>query len=105
MGGRRLLCQTLNAEYAPKNIHVAHVVVDGAVDAPDTLGKMLGPELFQQMKDKHVDGFISPGQVADTYWHLHQQHRSARSFEIDIRSWSDNAWFNSPVNLNKKMPV
>jgi NAD(P)-dependent dehydrogenase (short-subunit alcohol dehydrogenase family) len=105
MGGRRLLCQTLNAEYASKNIHVAHVVVDGAVDAPDTLGKMLGPELFKQMKDKHVDGFISPEQVADTYWHLHQQHRSARSFEIDIRSWSDNAWFNSPVNLNKKLPV
>ena len=43
MGGRRMLCQTLNAEYAPKGIHIAHIVVDGAVDAPDTLGKMLGP--------------------------------------------------------------
>jgi NAD(P)-dependent dehydrogenase (short-subunit alcohol dehydrogenase family) len=43
MGGRRMLCQTLNAQYASKGIHVAHIVVDGAVDAPDTLGKMLGP--------------------------------------------------------------
>ena len=42
MGGRRMLCQTLNAEFAPKGIHVAHILVDGAVDAPDTLGKMLG---------------------------------------------------------------
>ena len=44
MGGRRMLCQSLNAEFAPKNIHVAHILVDGMVDAPDTLGKILGPE-------------------------------------------------------------
>ena len=47
MGGRRMLCQTLNAEFAPKGIHVAHIVIDGMVDAPDTLGKMLGKEVFQ----------------------------------------------------------
>ena len=51
MGGRRMLCQTLNAELSPKGIHVAHIVVDGAVDAPDTLGKMLGPEKFQEMRE------------------------------------------------------
>jgi len=50
MGGRRMLCQTLNAEFAPKGIHVAHVIIDGAVDAPDTLGKMLGPERFQLLR-------------------------------------------------------
>ena len=44
MGGRRMLCQTLNAEFASKGVHVVHIVIDGAVDAPDTLGKMLGPE-------------------------------------------------------------
>ncbi|MEL6753428.1 MAG: SDR family NAD(P)-dependent oxidoreductase, partial [Pseudomonadota bacterium] len=44
MGGRRMLCQTLNAEFASKGIHVAHILIDGAVDAPDTLGKMLGEE-------------------------------------------------------------
>ena len=48
MGGRRMLCQTLNAEFSPKGIHVAHMIVDGAVDAPDTLGKMLGAEKFQE---------------------------------------------------------
>jgi len=36
MGGRRMLCQSLNAQYASKGIHVAHILVDGAVDAPDT---------------------------------------------------------------------
>ncbi len=43
MGGRRMLCQSLNAEFSPKGIHVVHILIDGAVDAPDTLGKMLGP--------------------------------------------------------------
>jgi len=37
MGGRRMLCQSLNAEYGPQGVHVAHIVVDGSVDAPDTL--------------------------------------------------------------------
>mgnify|MGYP003683262229 CR=1 FL=1 len=50
-GGRTMLCQTLNAEFAPKGIHVAHIVIDGMVDAPDTLGKMLGEEVFQQLRE------------------------------------------------------
>ena len=47
MGGRRMLCQSLNAEFASKGIHVVHIVIDGAVDAPDTLGKMLGQNAGQ----------------------------------------------------------
>jgi NAD(P)-dependent dehydrogenase (short-subunit alcohol dehydrogenase family) len=46
MAGRRMLCQTLNAQFASKGIHVVHIVVDGQVDAPDTIGKMLGPERY-----------------------------------------------------------
>ena len=98
MGGRRLLCQTLNAEFAPKGIHVAHIVVDGMVDAPDTLGKMLGEELFQQLRETkgmEHDGLILPTSVADTYFYLSQQHRSAWTHEIDIRAFSDVAWWNS----------
>src|SRR5262245_32083886 len=51
MGGRRMLCQSLNAEFGPKGIHVVHVVIDGAVDAPDTLGKALGPERYQALRE------------------------------------------------------
>ena len=43
-------CQTLNAELAAEGIHVCHVIVDGAVDAPDTLGKMLGAEKFEALR-------------------------------------------------------
>ena len=98
MGGRRMLCQTLNAEFSPKGIHVAHIVVDGMVDAPDTLGKMLGEELFKQLRETkgmEHDGLVLPESVAETYYYLSQQHRSAWSHEVDIRAFSDTAWWNS----------
>ena len=97
MGGRRMLCQTLNAEFSLKGIHVAHVLIDGAVDAPDTLGKLLGPERFQQFREARGlehDGLLLPSKVADTYFHLAQQHRSAWTHEIDLRAFSDRPWWN-----------
>lgn len=97
MGGRRMLCQTLNAELSSKGIHVAHIIIDGAVDAPDTLGKMLGPERFQELRETRGmehDGLILPAEIADTYLHLVQQHRSAWTHEIDMRAFSDRPWWN-----------
>jgi NAD(P)-dependent dehydrogenase (short-subunit alcohol dehydrogenase family) len=97
MGGRRMLCQSLNAEFASKGIHVVHIVIDGAVDAPDTLGKMLGPERFQRLREtrgNEHDGLLLPTQIAETYFHLASQHRSAWTHEIDLRAFSDRAWWN-----------
>jgi NAD(P)-dependent dehydrogenase (short-subunit alcohol dehydrogenase family) len=97
MGGRRMLCQTLNAEFASKGIHVVHIVIDGFVDAPDTLGKMLGPEKFQQLREtrgNEHDGLMLPAQIAETYLHLARQHRSTWTFEMDLRAFSDRPWWN-----------
>lgn len=97
MGGRRMLCQTLNAEYASKGIHVVHIIVDGAVDAPDTLGKLLGPELFEKLREakgKEKDGLLLPIEMAETYYHMAHQHRSAWTHELDMRAHSDLAWWN-----------
>ena len=97
MGGRRMLCQTLNAEFSPKGIHVAHILVDGAVDAPDTLGKMLGPEAFQMLRESRGlehDGLMLPEKIADTYFHIAQQHRSVWTHELDLRAFSDTPWWN-----------
>ena len=97
MGGRRMLCQTLNAEFSSKGIHIAHILIDGAVDAPDTLGKMLGEELFQQLREKRGgehDGLMLPEKIAETYWHIAQQHRSVWTHELDLRAYSDTAWWN-----------
>ena len=97
MAGRRLLCQSLNAEFAAKGIHVAHILIDGAVDAPDTLGKMLGPERYQQLRQSkglEKDGLLLPAEIANTYFHVAHQHRSAWSHELDLRAFSDLAWWN-----------
>ena len=97
MAGRRMLCQSLNAEFSKKGIHIAHILIDGAVDAPDTLGKMLGPEKFQELRETRGmehDGLMLPAKIADTYFHIAQQHRSAWTFEIDMRSFSDRPWWN-----------
>lgn len=96
MGGRRMLCQTLNGQYASKGIHVAHILVDGAVDAPDTLGKMLGEERFAQLRQSRgaQDGLLVPAEMAETYYHIAHQHRSSWTHELDLRSWTDTAWWN-----------
>ena len=72
MGARRMLCQSLNAEFSSQGIHVVHIVVDGAVDAPDTLGKMMGPEMYQKFRETkgmEHDGLLLPEKIADTYYH------------------------------------
>jgi len=97
MGGRRMLCQSLNAEFSSKGIHVAHIIIDGAVDAPDTLGKMLGPEMYKQLRETRGmehDGLLLPAKIADTFLHLAQQHRSSWTHELDMRAFSDQAWWN-----------
>lgn len=94
MAGRRMLCQTLYAEYAPQGVHVAHIVVDGAVDAPDTLGKLLGDKFDAFKQGKGADGVIDPAALADTYWHLAHQPRNCWSHEVDVRPWTDVAWWN-----------
>lgn len=94
MGGRRMLCQTLNAEFAPQGVHVAHVIIDGPVDAPDTLGKMLGDKFGAFKAHKGEDGLLDPAAVADTYWHLAHQPRSAWTHELDLRPWTDTPWWN-----------
>ena len=102
MGGRRMLCQSLNAEFGRQNIHIAHVVIDGSVNAPDTLGKLLGPERFAKLIEERGSGqdhIMEPSAIADTYYHLAHQHRSAWTFEMDLRPYSETAWWNHPLKI------
>ena len=77
--GLRGLAQSMARELQPQNIHVVHVVVDGGIVNPDRAGR-LGNE-------RGPDGFLDPDAIADTYYHLHTQHRSAWSWEIEVRPW------------------
>eukprot|EP00419_Tripos_fusus_P022086 CAMPEP_0172701462 /NCGR_PEP_ID=MMETSP1074-20121228/31655_1 /TAXON_ID=2916 /ORGANISM="Ceratium fusus, Strain PA161109" /LENGTH=281 /DNA_ID=CAMNT_0013523015 /DNA_START=49 /DNA_END=890 /DNA_ORIENTATION=- len=85
MGARRNLCQSLHHELSSKGVHICHLVVDAAVDAPDTLGKLLGPEAFQRLRSQAGDSMANPAAVAETFFHVANQHPSAWTFELDLR--------------------
>ena len=83
--GLRSLTQSLAREFGPRNIHVAHVVVDGGID-----GERLRTSSPQRVAERGPDGLLNPDEIADAYWHLHQQGRSAWSQEIDLRPFNES---------------
>jgi NAD(P)-dependent dehydrogenase (short-subunit alcohol dehydrogenase family) len=78
----RALAQSMARELGPKGIHVAHIVIDGAIDTEFIRENF--PERYA-LKDK--DGILNPDAIADNYWMLHQQQRSAWTHELDLRPW------------------
>jgi NAD(P)-dependent dehydrogenase (short-subunit alcohol dehydrogenase family) len=82
--GIRALAQSMARELGPRNIHVAHVVVDGAIDTAFIRDNF--PERYA-LKD--ADGILNPEHIADNYWFLHRQPRDAWTFELDLRPWSE----------------
>lgn len=78
----RALAQSMARELGPLNIHVAHVVVDGAIDTAFIRDSF--PELYAR---KDQDGILDPEHIADSYWFLHAQPRDAWTFELDLRPW------------------
>jgi NAD(P)-dependent dehydrogenase (short-subunit alcohol dehydrogenase family) len=80
--GLRALAQSMARELGPKNIHVAHVVIDGPIDTPFTRERF--PEIYTQ---RPPDGVLLPDDIAPNYLALHYQKRSAWTHELDLRSW------------------
>ena len=81
----RALAQSMARELGPKGIHVAHVVLDGAVDT-EWIAEMF-PERYK-LKDK--DGILNPYHIAEMYWQIYKQQRSAWTLELDMRPWIEN---------------
>ena len=82
--GLRSLAQSMARELGPQGIHVAHVVIDGAIDTPFIAERF--PERYAL---KGQDGILSPDAVAENYWQLHRQHRSTWTHELDLRPWME----------------
>jgi NAD(P)-dependent dehydrogenase (short-subunit alcohol dehydrogenase family) len=80
----RALAQSMARELGPKNIHVAHVVVDGAIDTEFI--RTTFPERYA-LKDQ--GGILSPEHIAENYWWLHRQPRDAWTFELDLRPYME----------------
>ncbi|MCQ6260023.1 SDR family oxidoreductase [Pseudomonas sp. Q11] len=82
--GIRALAQSMARELGPMNIHVAHVVVDGAIDTD-----FIRDNFPEKYATKETDGILNPEHIADNYWYLHAQPRDAWTFELDLRPWSE----------------
>lgn len=80
--GLRALSQSMARELGPKGIHVAHVVIDGAIDTAFIQERF--PERYA-LKDR--DGILDPEAIAEAYWNLHRQPRNAWTWEQDLRPW------------------
>jgi NAD(P)-dependent dehydrogenase (short-subunit alcohol dehydrogenase family) len=81
----RNLAQSLAREYGPRNIHVGHVVVDGGI-----AGERLLSGAPQLQGERAEDRLLDPDAIAEAYWYLHHQHRSAWTLELDVRPWSES---------------
>lgn len=82
--GLRSLAQTLAREYGPRGVHVAHVVIDGGID-----GERLRSAAPQRVQAAGPDGLLQPEAIAESYWQLHRQARSAWTQELDLRPWRE----------------
>ncbi|MBN1241022.1 MAG: SDR family NAD(P)-dependent oxidoreductase, partial [Gammaproteobacteria bacterium] len=78
--GLRALAQSMARELGPRNVHVAHVIIDGQIDS----------ERYRHLaEERGPDSLLSPDAIAEAYYQLHLQHRSAWTHELDLRPWSE----------------
>ncbi|WP_020203059.1 SDR family oxidoreductase [Cupriavidus sp. WS] len=83
--GLRALAQSMARELAPKGLHVAHPIIDGAIDT-----EFIRENFPERYKLKEQDGILNPEHIADAYWMLHQQPRDAWTHELDLRPWIES---------------
>jgi NAD(P)-dependent dehydrogenase (short-subunit alcohol dehydrogenase family) len=81
----RAVAHGMARELGPKGLHVAHVVVDGAIDG-DQLNRRM-PQLKERLGP---DGMLAPDAIAEAYWQLHTQPRSTWTLELDLRPWKES---------------
>ncbi|KAF8405077.1 hypothetical protein HHK36_009974 [Tetracentron sinense] len=86
----RALSQCLAREFQPLGIHVAHIIIDGVVGAPRSSSSRSQRSSVGEQQSGGGDGSMDPDALAQTYWHLHVQDRTAWTQEIDLRSSNSN---------------
>jgi NAD(P)-dependent dehydrogenase (short-subunit alcohol dehydrogenase family) len=74
--GLRALAQSMAREFGPRGIHVSHVIIDGQINTP---------RIQEMMPDREDHTMLSPDAIAETYWQLHSQDRTAWTLEMDLR--------------------
>lgn len=82
--GLRALAQAMAREFGPQGIHVAHVIVDGGID-----GERLRTLIPAFVESKGEEGLLKPEAIADAFWFLHTQDRTAWTHELDLRPFRE----------------
>lgn len=82
--GLRMLSQSLAREFGPKGVHVAHFIIDGVID-----GDMVRSRFGDYLDQLGEDGGLSPDAIADAYWYVHSQPKSAWTHEMDLRPFKE----------------
>jgi NAD(P)-dependent dehydrogenase (short-subunit alcohol dehydrogenase family) len=80
----RAMAQSIAREFGPQGVHVGHVVIDGGIEGERLLSML--PHLRDH---RGPDGMLNIAAIAEAYWMLHHQHRSAWTLELDLRPWSE----------------
>jgi NAD(P)-dependent dehydrogenase (short-subunit alcohol dehydrogenase family) len=80
----RALAQSMARELGPQNLHVAHVVIDGMIDNARTRSRMA-----ERVKELPAEGMLATDAIAELFWQIHAQPRSAWTFEADLRPWAE----------------
>ncbi len=83
--GLRAVAQSMAREYGPQGIHVAHVVIDGGI-----AGERLRTARPQVVEERGEDGLLGIEAIAEAYWQLHRQPRSAWTHELDLRPFKES---------------
>jgi NAD(P)-dependent dehydrogenase (short-subunit alcohol dehydrogenase family) len=87
--GLRAVAQSAARELGPKNIHVAHLVIDSGVDTAWVRERIQQREGEEALKKLDPNYLMRPEAVAQTYWQLYQQPRDAWTFELEIRPFGE----------------
>ena len=80
----RSFSQTMARDWAPQGIHAAHVIIDGVIN-----GALLNTRAPQFREQRVEDGLLGVDAIANTYWHLYTQHKTAWAQEIDLRPYKE----------------
>jgi NAD(P)-dependent dehydrogenase (short-subunit alcohol dehydrogenase family) len=80
----RALAQSMARELGPRGIHVAHTIIDGAIDT-----EFIRENFPERYASKDSDGILNPDHIAENYWMLHKQPRDAWTHELDLRPWNE----------------
>ena len=87
--GLRAVAQSMARELGPKNIHVAHLIIDAGVDTAFVRDRIKQRGGAGALENLEPDELMNPTSVAQAYWQLYQQPRDAWTFELDVRPYRE----------------